>query len=152
MTERDRADINTQHHHRSSGRKTSARTRSFPTSSPLRDCIWKNNQLEFEIRIKLQPKNVTNTKNQDSKLPIQPGGNKLERHTFKQNSKKQHNKINNLHNRKRLKSSRETKRTSYTHPCLTRPQFYPTNISPAHSNLSMNWRNKKGYKDTTRDI
>ena len=40
---------------------------------------------------------MTNSKNQDSKLQIQPGGNKLERHTFKQNSKKQNNekKVNN---------------------------------------------------------
>ena len=76
---------------------------------------------------------MTNSKNQDSKLQIQPGGNKLERHTFKQNSKKQNNDKNvtnptkmhnqkctqikdNLHNRKRQKSSTETKGTSSTHP------------------------------------
>ena len=105
MTDRDGAEINTQHHHRSSGRKTSARTRSFRQSSPLRGWIWKNNQLEFEIQTKLQPKNMTNSKNQDSKLQIQPGGNKLERHTFKQNSKKQNNDKNvtnptKMHNQK----------------------------------------------------
>ena len=75
---------------------------------------------------------MTNSKNQDSKLQIQPGGNKLERHTFKQNSKKQnydknvtnptkmHNQKctqikDNLHNRKRQKSSRETKKGPLRH-------------------------------------
>ena len=41
---------------------------------------------------------MTNSKNQDSKLQIQPGGNKLERHTFKQNSKKQNNNDKNVTN------------------------------------------------------
>ena len=48
---------------------------------------------------------MTNSKNQDSKLQIQPGGNKLESHTFKQNRKKQNNDENvtnpaKMHNQK----------------------------------------------------
>ena len=63
---------------------------------------------------------MTNSKNQDSKLQIQPGGNKLERHTFKQNSKKQNNHKNvtnptKMHNEKmhtnKIRQSSQSKTT-----------------------------------------
>ena len=69
----------------------------------------------MQIQKWLQPKNMTNAKNENSKLEIEPRDKKWEQHAQNRNSKKQNNNDKNVTNPTKIQIQEHTQKKDNLH-------------------------------------